>query len=71
MKVSLDDGKTWLEVESVRVSQNIPDPTENELEVNLNFNFTHEGLISDVWIDNVVQGTSSETYLEIGDKLVQ
>jgi len=78
MKVSLDDGKTWLEVENLRIIQKIEDPTDKEptdcedepSEVELHFNFTNEGIITDAWINNICEGSSSEMYLNIGDNLI-
>ena len=72
MKVSLDNGKTWVEVETVRVIQEIDDPTDYEepIKAELHFNFTHEGLVTDVFIDDACDGTSSEMYVEMGDRLV-
>jgi len=73
MKVSLDNGNTWVEVENLKVIQNIEDPTDYEdepSEVELHFNFTSEGVVTDVWINDICQGTSSEVYLTIGDNLV-
>lgn len=74
MKVSLDGGKTWQEVEEVRVIKDIPDPTDYEddepIQAELHFCFTEEGLITDVWIDDACDGTDSIDYLELGDKLV-
>ena len=74
MKISLDDGKTWIEVEGVRIIQEF-DPmvdkeTEEEINAELQFNFTKEGMIMDVLVNNVCDGTSSEMYHEIGDRLV-
>lgn len=73
MKVSLDNGDTWVEVENLKVIQNIEDPTDYEEEpslVELHFNFTNEGVVTDVWINDICQGSSSEIYLNIGDNLV-
>lgn len=73
MKVSLDNGDTWVEVENLKVIQNIEDPTDYEdepSEVELHFNFTSEGVVTDVWINDICQGSSSEVYLNIGDNLV-
>jgi hypothetical protein len=70
MKISIDNGLTWQDVESVRVSQEIPDIFNDEkFEIELLFNFTNEGLIQDLWIDNVSEGSISETYQEIGDRM--
>lgn len=71
MKISIDGGFTWQEVESVRVSQEIPDTfnEDEKFEIELLFNFTNEGLIQDLWIDNASEGSISETYQEIGDRM--
>ena len=69
MKISTDGGETWIDVEQLRVLQPVDNP-EN-LEAEIAFNFTQEGLITDVWVENVCEGTSSEMYQEIGDRLVQ
>jgi len=71
MKISTDGGLTWTDVDSVRISQEIPDTfnEEEKFEIELLFNFTHEGLIQDLWIDNVNEGSMTETYNEIGDRL--
>ena len=73
MKISTDDGITWVEVESIRVKKEYPihvNDEGDEVEAELAVNFTHEGIITDVWINNTCEGTSSETYLEIGNRLV-
>lgn len=67
MKISTDGGHTWVEVEALRVSQELQ---HEDAEAEVTFNFTSEGLIIDAWADGYCQGTSSETYLEIGDRLV-
>jgi len=69
MRVSLDGGTNWVEVEGVLVSQDVEDP-EGEREAHIDFSFTHEGLIVDIWVNDVCEGTSSEMYQEIGDRLV-
>jgi hypothetical protein len=74
MKVSLDDGKTWIDANTVRLIQEIDDPTDYEddepIQAELHFCFTEEGLVTDVWIDDACDGTSSEMYVEMGDRLV-
>lgn len=74
MKISLDDGKTWVDASNVRVIKDF-DPhidTDNDEEIvaELHFNFTQEGLVTDVYVNNVCDGTSSELYQEMGDRLV-
>ncbi len=75
MKVSLDDGKTFQEVTGVRIIQSIPllwadGDTGDDAE--LQINLTDEGMILDLWntmLDDH-QGTSSETYEEIAERLL-
>lgn len=74
MKISTDGGKTWVDVDQLRVAVGVDrddelDEDEGD-EAELHFNFTEEGLIIDTWVDGVCVGTSSELYLEIGDRLV-
>lgn len=69
MQFSLDDGKTWKTVTGIRVIHSLPGVGDVET-AEVAFNFTQEGLITDVWVDDVCEGTSSETYQEIGDRLV-
>jgi hypothetical protein len=70
MKISFDDGDTWVEVKSVRISQEFPNPDDVDQNAELAFNFTHEGLVTDLWVDDVCQGSKNQLYLEIGDDLV-
>ena len=52
MKVSLDDGVTWQEAETVRVMyEQVDAPLRGEHPHDLFFTFTHEGLITDLWAD--------------------
>lgn len=69
MKISTDNGVNWINVDQVRVLKAVDNP--DGLDAEIAFNFTGEGLITDVWVDDVCQGTSSETYQEVGDRLVQ
>lgn len=71
---SVDGGNTWVEAEGILVS--VPDqyvPGEDGTG-DLNFNFTQEGLITDVWMNEGVEpsnpGTDSEMYDEIIERLV-
>ena len=68
MKISTDNGNTWINVEQLRVLKAFDHP--DGLDAEMVFNFTDEGLITDVWVMDVCEGTSSETYIEIGDRLV-
>jgi hypothetical protein len=69
MKISTDGGGTWIDTQEIRVLKTIDNP--DSLDSEILFNFTQEGLIVDVWVENVCEGTSSETYQEIGDRLVK
>jgi hypothetical protein len=69
MKISTDGGHTWTDMEKVQVLKALDHP--DELDSEILFNFTGEGLITDVWVGNVCEGTSCEMYQEIGDRLVQ
>lgn len=69
MKISTDGGTTWVDVDQLRVLKAVDNPDGVDAEIA--FNFTGEGLVTDVWVGNVCEGTSSETYQEIGDRLVQ
>jgi len=73
---TIDDGVTWVESDGLRVcvtEQQIPgaDVPEGELV----FHFTHEGVVTDVWRDDeeqsINEGTSSETYDEIVNRLCE
>lgn len=73
---TVDDGVTWVEADGLRVcvpAQQIPgaDIPEGELV----FNFTHEGVIVDVWRDDgeqsINEGTSSEMYDEMVNRLCE
>ena len=74
LKVSLDDGKTWIEVPSLRVIKefdlHIDTDDDEEVQAELHFNFTQEGLVNDVWVNNTCEGTESSLYVELGDNLV-
>ena len=72
MKISLDNGVTYVEIEQVRV---IFDDLEvgNLLPAELHINITDEGIITDVWRTDVDANfaTQSESAQEIIDRLVQ
>lgn len=70
MKISTDEGKTWVEVDSLRIIKDLDDPTDQEIDASLFFNFTHEGVVVDAWVNDVCEGTNAETYIELGDRLV-
>ena len=86
--MSLDGGKTWTTAkQGIRVLVSpLPVfsgcPGEDNENGALVFNFTSEGLITDVWTEFIVvddplqtkeenPGTASETYTEIVEKLVE
>lgn len=71
MKISTDGGLNWIEVESLQVSQEIPNTfnEQEDVEIELLFNFTKESLTQCLWINNVNEGTVSQTYVEVGDAL--
>jgi hypothetical protein len=77
IKVSLDGGATYQEApEGVRVAYEDVDIPGEDSAGELHANFTHEGLILDVWasrnepLDHNI-GTSSETVDEIVERLVR
>lgn len=72
MKVSLDDGKTWVDVNTVRVIQDVDDPTDNEepAKVQLHINLLKDKMENYVFIDDGCDGSDVCTYLELGDRLV-
>lgn len=43
---------------------------ENDISATVNFNFKKDELETQVWVDNVCQGESHESYQLIGDELV-
>jgi hypothetical protein len=75
--VSLDGGQTFLPAPSgVRLVRTKVISEENEAECELHFNFTGEGLVSDVWSDqpkdaNDNVATLSETFEEMVERLIE
>lgn len=69
IKISTDGGKTWQDAGQLRVLKPLEGPDGMDAEIA--FNFTEEGVVNDVWVMDVCEGTSSETYREIGDRIVQ
>lgn len=75
LKVSLD-GETWQDVENVRVvREGVLAPGEEYPEGQLQFNFTDEGLVGDLWVSREVEldhnlATHSSTYDEISQAMV-
>lgn len=72
MKVSLDGGLTFSEVDQVMVVQDIDDPTDNEepAKIELHINLFKDKMASHVFIDDACDGSDVVTYLELGDRLV-
>lgn len=72
---SQDDGKTWTECpQGLRVLVEDADmPGDNDTPADLSFNFTEEGLISDVLNGRKTEvlGTDSEMYGEVIDRLME
>lgn len=69
MRVSFD-GKTWQEVDQVTVVQTVPNPTEKGEDPELIFKFTSKTLDTEVLFGNIFIGHESQTYTEIGDRVV-
>jgi hypothetical protein len=75
MLITLDGGKNWIPCEEgIRVLIEGVEIDGEDNSGELVFNFTDEGLITDVWArendDNDNLGTSSEMYSEIFSRLV-
>ncbi len=78
LKFSIDNGETWQDVPNgIRVSMDDQLIPGEDSTGELTFNFTDEGLICDVWLDDdggsgsENPGTSSETYGEIIERLIE
>ena len=74
MKISytLDSGKTWIECDGIVVQVDEQLLPGEDVEGEVLFNFTHEGLITDVWAEGSFNaGTSSEGYGEIVVRLCE
>lgn len=69
MRISLDDGKTWQTVTSLSVVKDLPGVGDVET-AEVVFRFENDDVTTNVWVNDVCQGTSSETYVEMGDRLV-
>lgn len=69
MKVSLDGGKTYKSANNIRVIYDDVLVGDREAAGELHVNCTEEGVIMDVWSDDAVEGTSSETSQEIVERL--
>ena len=78
ISISMDDGKTWISCpEGVRVNIEKQILPGEDSTGDLVFNFTHEGVITDIWrvvpetqLDENV-GTESEMYSDIIDRLIE
>jgi hypothetical protein len=76
LAVTLDGGKTWQSCpDGVRVTIHPLDVDGEDTQGELTFNFTEEGLITDVWCAkedaDYNAGTSCGTYSEVVCRLVQ
>lgn len=77
ISISLDGGKNWVKCpEGVRVNIAEQDINGEDSKGDLVFNFTHEGVITDIWAQNDLNygsnvGTSSELYCDIIERLVE
>jgi len=70
---TVDDGKTWLPCEDIQVKAEYPlhiDDENEEVNAELVTKFTKDNMTLNVWVHNTCEGTSSETYSEIGDRLI-
>ncbi len=73
MQISLDDGKTWQEVASLRVIKEfdpVVDADEETVQAELHFDFASVHLITQVYVNNVCERTTSESYTVMGDRLI-
>lgn len=66
---SLDDGVTWQEVSGIRVNVDLDTKDEYGRSVELHTNFTHEGIIQDVIIDDEINGRTCGEYSAIVDTI--
>ncbi len=76
MKISLDDGQTWQnwqETNGVRVLYENLDIPGEDITGDIEFNFTHEGIITDIWASPSDHNlaTRSETIDEIVEALIK
>jgi hypothetical protein len=70
---SLDNGKTWISCDTIVVKKEYPlhiNDENEEVNAELVTKFEQAGLTTNVWVHNTCEGTSSESYLEIGNRLV-
>ena len=74
MKISytLDNGKTWHDCDGIIVQVDEQPIPGEDVDGEVLFNFTHEGLIIDVWAEGSFNaGTSSEMYGDIVARLCE
>lgn len=77
ISITLNDGKTWIPCpEGVRVNIDDQDIDGEDSKGDLVFNFTHEGVITDIWVQTEADcdsnvGTSCEMYSDIISRLVE
>lgn len=68
------DGQTFRpapEGLSVSYRLQVPDPSGGEHEMSLDFRFTAEGLITDLWDEGECRGTDSQLALDLVEQLIQ
>lgn len=71
ISISLDGGKNWVKCpEGVRVNIAEQDINGEDSKVTFVFDFTHEGVITDIWAQTV-DLSSSEMYCDIIERLVE
>jgi len=77
ISITFNDGKTWIPCpDGVRVNIENQWIDGEERQGELVFNFTHEGVITDIWVQTEADcdsnvGTSSEMYSDIISRLVE
>lgn len=77
ISVSLDNGVTWLDCpDGLRVNLEKQNIDGEVTDGDLVFNFTHEGLITDIWVLNEAEievnvATSSVLYSELISQMVE
>ena len=68
MRISLDNGNTWINAESIIISKLLQ---AEEHEVEMIWNFHREEVKTDIIYGNQFLGSESQTFHEIGDKICQ
>lgn len=70
LRLRIDAGQEPVDIENdIDVYVSLPGGDQDNLEPQLQFRFTDEGLVIDVFVDGACVGTSSETYGEIHERL--